>query len=122
MISKKLLTEVLGLVEEPNKIILVSRNKYENNIKQTLQISYNNGSEPNEINIYELAHKCKEWAFKQHFEIHSASNSLYGDKPIAYIQDTALCGVELPSIFEANIEPEAVFKACEWILKQKEIL
>jgi len=63
------------------------------------------------INIYELAHKCKEWArdigftFKIEFSKRGVSLMFYGDIKNPYnVADT---------------EPEAIFKACEWILKQE---
>ena len=72
------------------------------------------------INIYELAHKCKEWALKNGCVLNSceyekeanceAKHPFREDRFFGDLKD-----------FEANTEPEAIFKACEWILKQKEV-
>ena len=84
-----------------------------------------------EINIYELAHKCKEWALsKSILELVSAMT-----EEGAYCQidnivpstieydinqiDTSYRTVFDSIIFDADTEPEAIFKACEWILKEK---
>lgn len=62
------------------------------------------------INTYELAYKCKEWANK---------NSKYSigsnvDNAWVWEKETDL----LIEDFEAETEVEAVFKACEWIRKE----
>ena len=63
-------------------------------------------------NIYELAHKCKEWSYKQGYSylgndglinIHSK------DKRIISLTDNNIL-----YWFDINID----FKACEWILKE----
>ena len=67
------------------------------------------------INIHELAFKCKEWAY---------DNTAY--EITAYrMQDTSeyrcVIGLNLLSKYKdvigfyADSEPEAIFKACEWI-------
>jgi len=62
MISKELIKEVMQ--EEPDYIELIKGSKWENNIKQTILLEYEE-REPIEINIYELAHNhLKKWAKK----------------------------------------------------------
>lgn len=61
-----------------------------------------------EINIYELAHKCKEWAMDKGYYTESGLTG-----------KLAQCLVVGVKHFLADTEPEAIFKACEWILKQK---
>ncbi|MEA3280219.1 MAG: hypothetical protein U9Q38_06440, partial [Thermodesulfobacteriota bacterium] len=68
--------------------------------------------QPIDINIHELAHKCKEWAYSDGIMLQSY---LYNDK--------ARCDIEKFGVFEhefqvADTEPESIFKACEWILEQ----
>ena len=65
------------------------------------------------INIYELAHKCKEWAILNGgYNIWSSG---YGKE--CYIDGRRF--KEFENIrFLAASEPEAIFKACEWILEQ----
>lgn len=84
----------------------------------------NKGDEPSEymfpINIYELAHKCKEWGRSKgyQFKVHDFGimtkvtvdthwRSLHHE--VADIDDSGEIRDEV-----------AIFKACEWILKQKE--
>ena len=70
------------------------------------------------INIYELAHKCKEYALKQgyYFSIYSFnfdSNTeqehrirlLIGNDVVYFGDDSSM-----------ETEVEAIFKACQWIL------
>ena len=74
------------------------------------------------INIYELAHKCKEWAVNLSPNKHALSSyPRWGDirnykktNGSYYICQHLVSGVQ----FEAETEPEAIFKACEWILEQ----
>lgn len=108
------------------------------------------------INIYELSHKCKEWALNQQID-----NSPKGDpfkykvlnnldivvykhsieegyisniSPLFYSNSTTLdiFGINLnlddatiisntfdSLYFYAESEPEAIFKACEWILTKE---
>lgn len=62
-----------------------------------------------EINIYELAYKCKEWAFGKMFFLSSGFDT-----------DGAFCLDRMNSkSFIAETEPEAIFKACQWILENK---
>ena len=72
------------------------------------------------INIYELAHKCKEWAVNLSPIKHALSSyPRCGDirnykktNGSYYICQHLVSGAQ----FEAETEPEAIFKACEWIL------
>jgi len=75
------------------------------------------------INIYELAHKCKEWAWRTE-NVRLETGRMYGLTTEAHN-----CRIDVYSghkfyfngrykDFTANTEPEAIFKACEWILKQ----
>jgi hypothetical protein len=108
MISKELLSEVLNdgkyipnFWEEEKEIIVLGNNQYY--------------CEEQKINIYELAHKCKEWASSYGFSCMSRPRFSSG----------WLCelmsdyGVE-DEQFEAKTEPEAIFQACQWILENKE--
>ncbi len=66
-------------------------------------------------NIYELAYKCKEWATKQDRAIFSGS--LVGEK--GFYCDVKIYGGSTVHITtNQDTEPEAIFKACEWILKE----
>ena len=62
-----------------------------------------------EINIYELAHKCKEWAKKKEYWAISG----YDEGYFCMLHD-------MPDnrFFNASTEIEAIFKACEYIMEQ----
>jgi hypothetical protein len=102
MISKELLSEVLGIDKRLCRI---------DEIKENYIFFYtmtNAGEFQNYINIYELAHKCKEWALTE--------DKCLSSTP--YHKELYVCTILGDEMFEAETEPEAIFKACEWILEQ----
>jgi len=80
------------------------------------------------INIYHLAHKCKEWAVT----IKTDKLTMYAINNYLSNAGSTVCDIscsyenELLDIddtdytkwFSAASEPEAIFAACEWILKE----
>ena len=101
MISKELLSEVLGC--KVNSCFI------DNNI-----CSYDNNGAYIDINIYELAHKCKEWAsIKYKFSIESAIG--YGGyySHIKSWNDSTFKTVFFHNKYKS--EPEAIFKATQYI-------
>ena len=112
MISKELLSEVLGC--EVNSCFI------DNNICSYENVVYE------DISIYELAHKCKEFAYKLNFNILTekvSGNGYFGYiiktnqslENYGYIQE-----IKVVSEFIHNqSEPEAIFKACQYILDLK---
>lgn len=111
VISKELLREVLGY-----KVEYVEECEHRDNI---IGIWNNINSTPiKELNIYELAHKCKEWAYKKGYILMST---------IRTNSSLAICEFsksgkhdyedELYNNFRAHTEHEAVFLACKWILE-----
>lgn len=134
MISKELFVEVM-----PEAKQLLSQNgyefesfrfdKYDNTIRATISKiteyvdGYGTGIHcPVNINIYELAHKCKEWAFKNEFDIRSYigiyqnSNIWFGGALLTSLN------FDKPNYrgFMDFTEPEVIFKACQWILDNKD--
>lgn len=127
MISNELLNTVLeyGAPYE----IKVHKSIIKNNI---INYFYNSKDsrgylfETNEhINIYELAHQCKEWASSMGYDLFSHrfdadASYAYLDLDIKNIQPTIdnkyLFIGSFIKEFEAGTEPEAIFKACQWIL------
>lgn len=113
MISKELLSEVLG--------IPLTDFKYGNGL-----IAYTTYELPTfkykEINIYELAHKCKEWASELEFEISSCSYKAIIEYNYRQEEDDdrRLFWKFDYETFTADAEPEAVFKACQWVLENKD--
>ncbi len=60
------------------------------------------------INIHELAHKCKEWAWKTNHVV--SSFALKAHWRVL---------VDSKELFIADTEPESIFKACQWLLDTK---
>ena len=60
------------------------------------------------INLYEFAHKCKEWASRHGVNIWSWLNNVE-------IRDSHKCFVKS---FVGDTEQEAIFKACEYIMEK----
>lgn len=69
---------------------------------------------PHNINIYELAYKCKEWALNNGYEIYSKQDGFCG----IGLSGGDDYGVYWDYVFYADAEIEAIFKACEWIRKE----
>ena len=110
MISEELLSEVLNLNKRLNYIVRIKTNiltySYMNMIADDAQAS---------INIYELAHKCKEWAKDYNYDIWSGWDTDYYVAKVNPDFDDCCDWTEY-----CNTEPEAIFKACQWILDNKE--
>ena len=104
MISKELLSEVTphlafcdDITEDENEFVF-----------------WKDGEMHSDINIYELAHKCKEWAHGKDYFISS--------KIIPFGNSQAYISYQLNNEchrVKADTEPDAIFKACEWILSNK---
>ena len=100
-ISKELLSEVLKKEIENRDISYVEI--YKNVVIYKVSIY----DREEEINIYELAHKCKEWLADSEVDYtlwRTHKHRFYSEK---YYLD-----------IESDTEHEAIFKACEWVLKE----
>ena len=110
MISKELLSEVLG-----NKIgVVYTQDHLGNKFKTFVRPRY--GDFVDEINIYELAFKCKQWAWANGFQINTRRHTLHSDISSVILYSN---GIIAQAIGTYNTEPEAIFKAGEWILENK---
>lgn len=111
MISKELLSEVLEL-KYPIRIIHHFC-KGQNVLNYDLHVECSLFQES--INIYELAHKCKEWAIKIDYKIeshiHLINKRIIGVASFNTQDNTT-------KFFQADTEHETIFKACEWIMEQ----
>jgi hypothetical protein len=117
MISKELLSKVLGLTTICSNMYWYEGNVLVYHWKGNSKLWFEHRSR---INIYELAHRCKEWAVMLHpnkqafssyprwgnFKDYLETNGRY------YICQHLVSGAQ----FEAETEPEAIFKACQWLL------
>lgn len=127
MISKELLSEVLGKTVD----IVYTKDHVGNDFKTFIRPRY--GDFLDEINIYELAHKCKEWAKNKGYYLLSGIYT-YNDKTdgtydclinqnFTYEDDG--CHITrsescLESFNGFGTEPEAIFRATQWILDNKD--
>lgn len=77
----------------------------------------------NSINIHELAHKCKEWAIALDKEIHTyITKEFKSDSTSQNVVNFHVCNFcdqRLFSGYSIESEPEAIFKACQWIYEEK---
>ena len=104
MISKKLLGAVFG-----NQVV-TDISQSGNNIEYSID------GIPSRMNIYEVAHRCKEWANENDYTI----SSHHGWKISEATPTIGIKGnIMRMDTFTGTTEPEAVFKACEWILEQE---
>ena len=96
--------------------------KFNELIKEVLGINSSFTIQENEvifkINIYELAHKCKEWAFSKGYEVNCQRTLGYENWVVEVVSEE-----EYVEFIKDDVptEPEAIFAACEWVLEnQKE--
>ena len=108
--SKELLSAVLGYEILDEYIILGNQLQFKSWKVDDCEIFTNSFKS---INIYELQHMMKEWALEQGYELTSNNNFCYVDLVLSTMGHYAV-RVD----FIADSEPEAVTKACEWILKE----
>jgi len=133
MISKKLLSEVLNtnvvnIVTDTKKM----RYNLDGSVSDNDKIIMYLDTKWHKINIYELAHICKEWAFDNKYVI--------GSIPKITESTWKKCAVNLTHFYLAckdraiykeqgdggwftePTEVESIFKACEWILNNRNII
>jgi len=114
MITKELLSEVLTNTYGENFQIYEFEEAFTfEGYHFTYDYSDNN-IEKDSINIYELAHKCKEWAFNNYGIDIKTSRRTFG-----FVAKLGI-GTHTNGQQTADTEPEAIFKACQWILDNKE--
>ena len=78
------------------------------------------------IDIHHFAFKCKEWAFKKGYEIHSNFREVVAIfKEVRKIENVGhfkrlplLSWEEIEYERDTNTEVEAIIKACEWLLNE----
>lgn len=107
-ISKELLSEVL-------KLEVVKHSLY-NKRNNTFNITYMQSEDSLKanwmpVNVYEFAFKCKEWAYKNRYDIWSIT---WG--AVEFQNNDRYNGTER---ITEDTEIEAIIKACQWILNQQ---
>lgn len=106
--SKELISEVLSKEVEEERFI------------DSNSLTYVNSGIYEDINIYEFAFKCKEWALRKGFEVRSSSmlNSDEGMRYWTQLRDVhGNDSLRICTVY-ADTEPEAVFKATSYIMEQ----
>lgn len=109
MISKELLSEILGVdIKQLVKVrILDNELEYQDSFEVgTGVFSY--------INIYELAHRCKEWTHNNGYWMDSCFT---GQVKLYHSGET----YPFKTLHTETTEPQAIFKACEWILNKQRL-
>ena len=109
MISKELLKNILGIKVDVDYI--------RNEINYNKHVEYDLSCGDSEsINIHEVAHMCKEWAFKKGYLILSYPSK----SELVFFTDT------VDTCYNTNFEngkkydPMCDIKVCEWILENKD--
>jgi len=107
MISKELLSEVLGFTNPIKEIDPPD-------IKGCIYVWFTNQA-IHDINIYELAHKCKKRALEKDICINSFYD--HDGSAFAYLSSGIPTLILPKNGFRADTETEAIFKAIEWVMK-----
>ena len=113
IISKELLSDVLKLDAEPYNIESKGNTLY----YSVYEDRYECDILDNEINIYELSHKCKEWALVKGWGLSSGISDHI--TKVRFCTATNDC-FNTHKCFNDDTELEAIFKACQWILENKD--
>lgn len=101
--SKELISEVLSKEVEEERFI------------DSNSLTYVNSDIYEDINIYEFAFKCKEWAYENNYYVYSTPS--FALEGVAYIVEDNNIGKRLKTL-QLGSEVEAIIQACEWILKE----
>ena len=116
MISKELFIKVIGVA---NDMYGFDDPRVANDATNAIVLPHNHQhSRDIFINVYELAHKCKEWIYNQEIDIsiqyHGLSDVTNGIIRVSIHPNNQTL------VVDSNDENEAIFKACQWILDNKE--
>ena len=112
MISKELLSKVL------KESVLAIRPYIEDDTVHENIIMYECGKNTYElISIYELAHECKQWAFKNYKIIINSRITSKTKLIKGYAEIIKNCDYLYGDY--ADTEVEAIIKVCEWIMENK---
>ena len=119
MISKELLSVVLDI---PLQHIRYNGTTNHYKIFKENLFKWNSGDYGRwsnlEINIYELAHKCKVWAFHNGYWLSIRLYEPNGFNIVVFSHIHSQLQQDLKEINDKT-EVEAIFKACQWILDKE---
>lgn len=89
-------------------------------LNRELELANTSYGSKGSINIYELAHKCKEWAFNQSYIMESAYVTK-GNFTSSYCKlENHFIYPKVKETFHEDTEIKAIFKTCQWILDNKD--
>ena len=115
MVSKELFLEIMPEYKKYKNIKI--------EITKNILISLDGQSVFSSVNIYEFAYLCKEWAYSKGFNIEPSIDGYVENKDLWHYNCHILEPYTKNTIFafkeEFKTEIEAIFQACEWILKNK---
>ena len=109
MISKELLSEVLGI----DALEVVGISPFERNKIQYKDAECDSNSWKTTSNIYELYNKCKEWAYSQGYKVIEVEKGVVWVVPNRY---NILLSFNYSMI---AYQDEDIESACQWILDNK---
>jgi len=125
MISKELLSEVIRIPISNNinengiiKVIGISESELDGAIDLDFEYQDKESSHSRYINLYQLADKCKKWMLSKEYFISIKYDPRIGRTKINLTvakDNTTIFGEES---FYCDMEEDAIFQACEWILNQ----
>lgn len=118
MISKELITQALEMYPQYSKDDECTGNIQYRTGTNIIHFEVNSNSMQS-TNIYELQHKCKIWAYKNGFILRS---EYYPPDSFLFSGGCLLVNIstEESMWFNGTLEPKAIFKACQWVLDNKE--
>ena len=116
MITENLLSKVLKI---DKRLLRIYKTKENYIFFYTMS---NVGESENYINVYELAYKCKEWAFDNGYELRSGRDIDVKEELCYFCEYKQERQLDYANgdYFLADTETESIFKACQWILDNKE--
>lgn len=126
--SKELLNEVL---EYPKEVVanveyiinIIDEPYFLDNYTSTIWFNTDNvGLGVCKINIHEFSNKCKEWAESVGPHGFSLSSGTTDEYSMTGCEETRwMCEIAYSpnEVFYGKTEPEAIFKACEWIMNDE---
>lgn len=123
MISKELFSEVMNIkIEDIIDLKMFGKDLkyYEKCLLKSCcdgRLSNHKDSICKSINIYELAHKCKEWAVIRQF--YNVASLLDYTGYTCIIRQNPMTFLNTELRFRAGTEPEAICRACQYILDNK---
>lgn len=119
-ISRELLSEVLGHDDMCNERVIQNKLLY-------MCKNDGMGDYEYEYNIYEFSFKCKEWASNLRYQIISGpsdeqayrkkSEQAYSE--VLWYEGDDVHRTYKNELFLACSEPEAIIKACEWVINKE---